>query len=113
MLAILFASQTIAAAFDTHNEHQGIEFSTTHKSLDDSHQSHEELAFALDSLANGDGKQEGFDCHHCCHCHTPSSLCIVDLTANQILPKLHFSFINHQITHISLRVSPKHRPPIV
>ncbi|MGB0899894.1 MAG: hypothetical protein ACPGSN_11600, partial [Psychrobium sp.] len=63
----LFACQTIAVVFDTHAPHQ----MTVNHNSNIQHDSHQESAASLDDSTS-------LDCHHCCHCHTPSSIAVLD-----------------------------------
>jgi hypothetical protein len=101
MFVILFASQTIAAVYDAHAPHQ---VSSSHNSNIE-HTSHQEVAASLDDSSSP-------DCHHCCHCHTPSSVAVL-LTDSESL----FAFdieklLVGNLSADSTSISPEHRPPI-
>ena len=117
MLLLLFASQTIAAAFDAHSLHQKTNSKQilSHRSLDASHKSHPEgtlnTAYNQTSVVN-DG-QEKFDCHHCCHCHALSGVYIACSEASSQLYKGNDNVIAGKTALFSFLISPEHRPPIV
>lgn len=100
IFVILFASQTIAAVFDSHTPHQT---SSTHNT-NIAHNNHLEVS-ASDGTMN-------LDCHHCCHCHTPSSTAAqVTEHVSMVLFSSEKLCINSSFAE-SASVSPEHRPPI-
>ncbi|MEH6548384.1 MAG: hypothetical protein V7744_00250 [Pseudomonadales bacterium] len=114
MLAVLFASQTIAAAFDSHSSHQKPDTnrSLSHLDLDESHHSHVEGSLASSDAADENGQQDAFDCHHCCHCHTPTGAYIIGSEDSPKLRENNTRPIMKNTSLFSLRITPKHRPPI-
>lgn len=113
MLTLLFVSQTIASAFDSHSEHQEIEsgLASIHKTLDDSHKSHDEGEFSQKTVDN-DQQQSDFDCHHCCHCHTPSNIGIADNETTKTLHNELTAISGIDTSLLTLWLTPEHRPPI-
>jgi len=98
---MLFASQTIAAVYDAHAPHQP---SNSHNSNIE-HTNHQEVAVSLDDSASS-------DCHHCCHCHTPTSVAVLSTDSESSLT---FDTVKLLISNSfadSTSVSPEHRPPI-
>lgn len=119
MFAVLFASQTVAAAFDFHNAHQERDTNQilTHRTIDESHKLHQEgtLTAANIELA-GDAEnidQNPLDCHHCCHCHAPSGVYIACNIPSSLLYKYSDNILAGKVALLSLWISPEHRPPIV
>lgn len=115
----MFASQTIAAAFDSHGAHQEVDAgqNLSHRSLDESHKWHQEGTLIV---ANSDVDESSnspelnqFDCHHCCHCHSPSGVYIVCYHESTLLRKDNSSVLTTKTALLSLWISPEHRPPIV
>jgi hypothetical protein len=111
IFALLFAGQTIAAAFDSHRSHQEIDGSQniSHRSLDSSHQSHQEGALA----ATDNAEQDPFDCHHCCHCHAPTGVYIASDAAPSVIHKTNDNILTRKIALLLFWITPEHRPPIV
>ena len=107
VLVLLFASQTIAAAFDAHKIHQS---TNSHLSFDQTHQAHQEQTMSVSDLMNDAQVQP--DCHHCCHCHAPSSVYILT-TFNATLLNIESSTIESVNTALrTVLITPEHRPPI-
>jgi hypothetical protein len=117
MFALLFAGQTIAAAFDSHRSHQEIDGSQniSHRSLDSSHQSHQshQEGAATNNAAADNAEQDPFDCHHCCHCHTPTGVYIASDSASSVIHKTNDNILTRKISLLSFWITPEHRPPIV
>jgi hypothetical protein len=115
MFALLFASQTIAAAFDSHSTHQESDTkqNLSHRTIDESHKSHQEGAFAVTDHDADNTEQDQFDCHHCCHCHAPSGVYIACNDESSLLYKGNNNVLFGNIALLSLWISPEHRPPIV
>tara|TARA_R110000737_G_C14467253_1_gene466100 strand:+ start:544 stop:903 length:360 start_codon:yes stop_codon:yes gene_type:complete len=115
IFAILFASQTITAAFDSHSAHQEIDASQnlSHRNLDESHNTHPEGALASIHNAADSSTQEQFDCHHCCHCHAPASVYIADNERSNVIHKSNDNVLMVKVALLSLWITPEHRPPIV
>lgn len=115
MFALLFASQTVAAAFDSHSTHQENDTnqSLSHRTLDESHNSHQEgtLTSAHFEVSN-DAEENQFDCHHCCHCHAPSGVYIACNVESSLLHKGNDNILADKTALLSLWISPEHRPPI-
>ncbi|MGB0899029.1 MAG: hypothetical protein ACPGSN_07235 [Psychrobium sp.] len=101
IFVVLFASQTVAAVFDSHAPHQS---NATHNANVE-HDNHQEVIASLDDTT-------AMDCHHCCHCHTPSSTAVLITEYVSIIAleseKLHISSVFANSTS----VAPEHRPPI-
>lgn len=115
MFALLFASQTIAAAFDSHSSHQKVNAaqSLSHLNLDESHKSHQEGALvAAENNVDGE-QQEKFDCHHCCHCHAPTGVYIGSSILANLIHKSTNDVLTAKTALLSLWLTPAHRPPIV
>jgi hypothetical protein len=115
IFALLFAGQTIAAAFDSHRSHQEIDGSQyiSHRSLDSSHQSHQEGALTATNNAADNAEQDPFDCHHCCHCHAPTGVYIASDAASSVIHKTNDNILTRKIALLSFWITPEHRPPIV
>jgi len=115
MFALLFASQTITAAFDSHGAHQAIDARQNlfHRNLDESHNTHQEGALAAANNLADKGEQDKFDCHHCCHCHTPSGAYIAGNEKSNLISKSHDNLLTLKVALLSLWITPEHRPPIV
>lgn len=115
MFALLFASQTIATAFDSHSSHQEIDSSqnVSHRSLDPSHQSHQEGALIATNNAADNSAKDPFDCHHCCHCHAPTGVYIASYEASSVIHKSNDNILSRKTALLSLWITPEHRPPIV
>ncbi len=118
MFAVLFASQTIAAAFDFHSAHQERDSNQTltHRTIDESHKSHQEGALTvaqIELVSDAENtEQNPLDCHHCCHCHAPSVVYIACNSASNLLSKGHDSLPARKTALLSLWLAPEHRPPI-
>lgn len=118
LFAVLFASQTIAAAFDFHSAHQERDTNQTltHRTIDESHKSHQEgaLTAAHIELASDaeNTDQNPLDCHHCCHCHAPPGVYIACNIASSLLYKDNDNISAGKAALLSLWISPEHRPPI-
>ena len=97
----LFACQTIAVVFDIHAPHQ---MNVSHNS-NIQHDSHQESATALEDSTT-------LDCHHCCHCHTPTSIAVLDTDDNSVLVLKGEKQIISNFSADSATISPEHRPPI-
>jgi hypothetical protein len=116
MFALFFAGQTITAAFDSHLSHQETDGSQniSHRSLDSSHQSHQEGALiATNNNAADNDEQDPFDCHHCCHCHAPTGVYIANDAASSLIHKSNDNILTRKTALLSLWITPEHRPPIV
>jgi hypothetical protein len=115
MFALLFASQTIAAAFDFHSAHQenDSQQSLSHRTIDESHKSHQEGTLAVTGTDVDSAEQSQFDCHHCCHCHAPSGVYITCNDESSLLYKGNDNVFFGKTALFSLWISPEHRPPIV
>ena len=115
MFALLFAGQTIAAAFDSHRSHQETDGSQniSHRSLDSSHQSHQKGALTATNNVTDNVEQDPFDCHHCCHCHAPTAVYIASDEASSVIHKSNDDILTRKIALLSLWITPEHRPPIV
>ena len=115
MFALLFAGQTIAAAFDSHSSHQETDGSQniSHLSLDPSHQSHQEGALTATNNVNDNVEQNPFDCHHCCHCHAPTGIYIASYEATSVIHKTNDDILTRKSALLSLWITPEQRPPIV
>ncbi len=67
LLVLLIAVQSVANVGDIHTSHQS---GTEHVEFNHSHQSPADLNdYELDKRG-----QLSFDCHHCCHCHSHSTI---------------------------------------
>ncbi|NRA84467.1 MAG: hypothetical protein HRU22_12075 [Gammaproteobacteria bacterium] len=108
VLVLLFASQTIAAAFDGHKIHQS---TNQHRSLDQEHQAHPEPIISLSDIIND--VQSPPDCHHCCHCHAPSSVYILTTLSSSLLNIGSSTLPSHVPSQRSILLTPEHRPPII
>lgn len=113
----MFASQTIAAAFDFHRTHQESDTnqSLSHRTLDESHKSHQEdtlIAAHTELASDAENEENQFDCHHCCHCHAPSGVYIACNLKSSLLHKGNDSILAGKAALLSLWISPEHRPPI-
>ena len=116
MFAVMFASQTIAAAFDSHGAHQEVDATQnlSHRNLDESHKLHQEGTLIIaNSDVDESPEQNQFDCHHCCHCHAPSGVYIASNDDSTLLRKDNSSVLTTKTALLSLWISPEHRPPIV
>jgi hypothetical protein len=111
----MFASQTIATAFDSHSTHQedNVKQSLSHRTIDESHKSHQEGALTVSNNDADNTEKNQFDCHHCCHCHAPSGVYIACNDKSNLLHKGNDNVLLGKVTLISLWISPEHRPPIV
>lgn len=101
LLVSLIALQSVFAMADIHQSHQP---DHQHQSFDHTHDA---------ASASTDSAQQGFDCHHCCHCHGMTYQFIPhrlgsaggDISA----PILSRYLLNYH----SRFNPPSHRPPIV
>tara|TARA_R110000787_G_scaffold266443_1_gene372534 strand:+ start:323 stop:667 length:345 start_codon:yes stop_codon:yes gene_type:complete len=114
MFALLFASQTITAAFDSHSAHQEVDArqNLSHRNLDDSHKTHQEGALVA-TYETESSTQTQFDCHHCCHCHAPSGVYISANEKSNLVYKGNENVLAVKVELLSLWIAPEHRPPIV
>jgi len=101
MFVMLFASQTIAAVYDAHAPHQS---SSSHNSNIE-HTNHQEVTVSLDDSAPT-------DCHHCCHCHAPSSVAVLSTESESSLTFYTEKLLVSNFSADSTSISPEHRPPI-
>jgi len=110
MLIILFASQTIASAFDAHQSHQT---DGVHVAVDESHNGHEEHQTSPQQFEEKSNQSTtSYDCHHCCHCHgsTPVYTLLKD---NHTYPyHRDVRAVRVADNFSSIATSPEHRPPI-
>lgn len=117
MWALLFVSQTMAAAFDVHSIHQETNATQmlSHRNLDTSHKSHAEgtLKTLSDQASfTANNEQSQFDCHHCCHCHAPSVVFILCTEESSPLYQNNKNIILGKVALFSFLLAPEHRPPI-
>ena len=117
MWALLFVSQTMATAFDTHSIHQesNTKQQLSHRSLDVSHKLHPEGSLITSSdeasAVSHDG-QDKFDCHHCCHCHAPSGVYILCTEESSALYKSNNSVMAGKTALFSFLLASDHRPAV-
>ena len=105
-LILLFANQTVAFMYDTHEAHQA---GDDHLAFDSDHSDHH--AQDDDAQSHSDGTVD-YDCHHCCHCHGSTPLG----ASNKNVADNPLSITNDypRVTEFQsgLQLSPDHRPPI-
>ena len=110
VIVLLFAGQTVAAAFDAHKAHQQ---NMTHHTLDENHQTHPEPTFSLVSINEGSSDSYQADCHHCCHCHSPSSVYILTNLPSLLANYQSLALLSVTSLLPSQLIAPEHRPPIL
>lgn len=72
IMALVIASQSVAAIADAHQFHQS---GTQHQEFNHSHQSSDrDNDTHLVNQSPDKPNQPLFDCHHCCHCHGHASV---------------------------------------
>ncbi|MCF6264653.1 MAG: hypothetical protein L3J24_13850 [Xanthomonadales bacterium] len=110
MLIILIALQSVTVvAEDNHKEHQN---GDQHQVLDKDHEHQEPSDVDIDAqipiTQGGD-----LDCHHCCHCHSPTQLEFLSNSNNFNYAKIFGLPSEYLFNYISKPFSPALRPPIV
>ena len=102
IFVILFAGQTVATVFDFHAPHQ---INSSHNSNIE-HTNHQEQSVSVSDSTS-------MDCHHCCHCHAPSSVAVLSTTDESLLASYTEKQSICNFSADSTSISPEHRPPIV
>lgn len=112
IFVILFAGQTIASVYDEHAPHQS---NASHNSniehnSNTASNKHQESVISLLDITSNDASLN--DCHHCCHCHTPTSATLFSIVSDLNFPFYHLKSIINNVSAESALISPEHRPPI-
>lgn len=107
VLVITILQQSLVGVVDAHSSHQS----------DNQHQEivnhiHETVEFMTERLELPDAKNDSLDCHHCCHCHSPTYSVFPDAASHFDVIKPAANFPSYRLEPLASLPVSLYRPPI-
>ncbi|MCF6226898.1 MAG: hypothetical protein L3J22_11450 [Xanthomonadales bacterium] len=111
LLIVLIALQSVTVvAEDDHQAHQN---GDQHLQLDKDHEHQDPAETVSDDVSTAIAQGGDLDCHHCCHCHSPTQLEFLSNSNNFNYARIFGLPSDYLFNYISKPLSPALRPPIV
>lgn len=103
VLVVTILQQSLVGIVDAHSSHQ-------------SENQHQEIADhfhdVVERVVLSDASADSLDCHHCCHCHSPTYSVFPDAVSNFDVIKPAANFPSYRIEPLASLPVSLYRPPI-